>query len=84
MILYIYNILFLTYAAYKPGSGSEQPDQGCAAWLAPAQLPVVDPSNDVSDVQVKALEWNMLSREWNLTVSDLTDLHQQSKALLRL
>jgi hypothetical protein len=23
----------------------------------------------------------MLSREWNLTVSDLTDLHQQSKAL---
>jgi hypothetical protein len=24
----------------------------------------------------------MLSREWNLTVSDLTDLHQQSKALL--
>jgi len=33
-------------------------------------------------VLVKALEWNMLSREWNLTVRDLTDLHQQSKALL--
>ncbi len=44
--------------------------------------PVVDPGNDVSDVLVKALEWNMLSREWNLTVRDLTDLHQQSKALL--
>ena len=25
--------------------------------------PVVDPSNHVSDVLVKALEWNMLSRE---------------------
>jgi hypothetical protein len=31
---------------------------------------------------VKALEWNMLRRKWNPTVSDLTDLHQQSKALL--
>jgi hypothetical protein len=44
--------------------------------------PVVDPSNDIADVLVKALEWNMLSREWNLTVSDLTDLHRQSKDLL--
>ena len=43
---------------------------------------VVDPSNDIADVLVKALEWNMLSREWNLTVSDLTDLHRQSKDLL--
>jgi hypothetical protein len=37
--------------------------------------PVVDPSNEIADVLVKALEWNMLSREWNLTTSDLTDLH---------
>jgi hypothetical protein len=44
--------------------------------------PVVDPSNEIAEVLVKALEWNMLSREWNLTVSDLEDLHGQSKALL--
>ena len=44
--------------------------------------PVVDPSNEIADVLVKALEWNMLSREWNLTVSDLTDLHKHSKDLL--
>jgi hypothetical protein len=36
-ILHIYNILFLTYAGYKPGTGTEQPDQGCAAWLASVQ-----------------------------------------------
>ncbi len=44
--------------------------------------PVVDPSNEIAEVLIKALEWNMLSREWNLTVSDLEDLHGQSKALL--
>ena len=31
---------------------------------------------------VQALEWNMLSREWNLNVSDLALSHQKSKALL--
>jgi len=36
-ILHIYNILFLTYAGYKLGTGTEQPDQGCAAWLASVQ-----------------------------------------------
>ncbi len=40
--------------------------------------PVVDASNDIADVLIKALEWNMLSREWNLTASDLIDLHFQS------
>ena len=44
--------------------------------------PVVDPSNEIAEVLIKALEWNMLSREWNLTVSDLEDLHEQSKSLL--
>ena len=44
--------------------------------------PVVDPSNEIADVLVKTLEWNMLSREWNLTVSDLADLHKLSKNLL--
>jgi len=30
----------------------------------------------------QALDWNMLSREWNLNTSDLVLLHQKSKALL--
>ena len=41
--------------------------------------PVVDPSNEIAEVLVKSLEWNMLSREWNLNVGDLSDLHLQSK-----
>ena len=44
--------------------------------------PVLDPSNESAKVLIKALEWNMLCREWNLAVSDLIDLHEQSKALL--
>ena len=44
--------------------------------------PVVDPSNETAEVLVKSLEWNMLSREWNLNVGDLSDLHLQSKDLL--
>ena len=44
--------------------------------------PVVDPSNEIADVLIKALEWNMLSREWDLMASDWIDLHLQSKALL--
>ena len=32
--------------------------------------PVVDPSYEIAEVLVKALEWNMLSREWKLTVSE--------------
>ncbi len=45
--------------------------------------PVVDPSNDVSDVLVKALEWIMLSREWNLTVRDLTAFTNRARHSLR-
>ena len=45
--------------------------------------PVVDPSNEMAEVLVQALEWNMLSREWNLNVRDLALLHQKSKALLQ-
>ena len=44
--------------------------------------PVVDPSNEMAEVLVQALEWNMLSREWNINVRDLALLHQKSKALL--
>jgi hypothetical protein len=44
--------------------------------------PVVDPSNEMADALVQALDWNMLSREWNLNTSDLVLLHQKSKALL--
>ena len=34
---------------------------------------VVDPSNEIAEVLVEALEWNMVSREWNMTVSDLQE-----------
>lgn len=37
----------------------------------------------MAEVLVQALEWNMLSREWNLNVRDLALLHQKSKALLQ-
>ena len=47
------------------------------------KLPLVeDPSDEIADVLVKSLEWNMLSRECTLTVSDLSELHQLSKGLL--
>ena len=46
--------------------------------------PVVDPSNEIAEVLVEALEWNMMSREWNVTVSDLQDLHRKSVSLLEL
>jgi hypothetical protein len=36
----------------------------------------------MSDVLIKSMEWNMLSRGWNLSVSDLSELHQLSKGLL--
>jgi hypothetical protein len=36
-------------------------------------LPLLeDPSNQIAEVLVKSVEWNMLSREWNLSVSDLS------------
>ncbi len=28
--------------------------------------PAVDPSNEIAEVLVEALEWNMLSWEWNM------------------
>jgi hypothetical protein len=42
-----------------------------------------DPSNEIAEVLVKSVdsEWNMLSREWNLRVSDLSKLHKLSKGL---
>jgi hypothetical protein len=43
---------------------------------------VEDPSKDIADVLVKSLEWNMLSREWNLSAGDLSELHLLSKGLL--
>ena len=45
---------------------------------------VVDPSNEIAEVLVEALEWNMMSREWNVTVSDLQELHRKSMSLLEL
>ena len=47
-------------------------------------LGVVDPSNEIAEVLVKALEWNMLSREWNLTVSDLKIFTGRARLCLRL
>ena len=44
--------------------------------------PVVDPTYEIGDVLAQALNWNMLSREWNRNTSDLVLLHQKSKALL--
>ena len=47
------------------------------------KLPLLeDPSNNIAEVLVKSVEWNMLSREWNLSVSDLSELHKLSKGLL--
>ena len=47
------------------------------------KLPLLeDPSNEIAEVLVKSVEWNMLSREWNLSVSDLSELHKLSKGLL--
>jgi hypothetical protein len=46
--------------------------------------PVVDTSNDIAEVLVEALEWNMLSREWNMLVSDLQELHRKSVSLLEM
>jgi hypothetical protein len=31
---------------------------------------VVDPSYEIAKVLVKALEWNMLCLEWNMSMSD--------------
>ncbi len=46
------------------------------------KLPLLeDPSNEIADVLAKSVEWNM-SREWNLSVSDLSKLHKLSKGLL--
>jgi hypothetical protein len=48
------------------------------------RLPLLeDPSNEIAEFLVKCLEWNMLSREWNLSVSVLSELHQLSKGLLQ-
>ncbi len=47
------------------------------------RLPLVEDSSDeIADVLVKSLEWNMLSRDWNLSISDLSELHRLSKDLL--
>jgi hypothetical protein len=47
------------------------------------KLPLLeDPSNEIAEVLVKSVEWKMLSREWNLNVSDLFELHKLSKGLL--
>ncbi len=50
------------------------------------KLPQVEnPSNEIAEVLVKwlkSLEWNMPSREWNLSVSDLCELNILSKGLL--
>jgi hypothetical protein len=45
---------------------------------------VVDPSNEIAEVLVEALEWNMMSPEWNVSVSDLRALHRKSVSLLEL
>jgi hypothetical protein len=47
-------------------------------------LPVVDPNNKIAEVLVEALEWNMMSREWNVAVSDLQALHRKSVSPLEL
>ena len=45
---------------------------------------VVDPSSEIAEVLVEALEWNMMSREWNVTVSELQELHRKSISLLEM
>ncbi len=42
------------------------------------------PSNGIAEALVEALEWNMMSREWNVSVSDLRALHRKSVSLLEL
>jgi len=45
---------------------------------------VEDPSNEIAEVLIEALEWNMMSREWNVTVSELQELHRKSISLLEM
>ena len=48
-------------------------------------VPLVhDPSNEIAEVLVEALEWNMMSREWNVTVSDLQALYRKSISFLEM
>ncbi len=76
----------MTYLGQMPGYKTEQLDQ--EPWTACSDSPLyklppgVDPSNEIAEVLVKSLEWNMLSREWNLNVGDLSYLQLQSKDLL--
>ncbi len=57
---------------------SEQ-DSGCLQLLTDVLLDrCVDLSNEVADDLVKAVEWNLLSREWNLIVSGLSFFCQAS------
>jgi hypothetical protein len=43
----------------------------------------VDPNNKFAEVLFEALEWNVLSREWNIPMSDLTMLHRIASLCLR-
>jgi hypothetical protein len=43
---------------------------------------VVDPSDEIQLVLVKCVEWNMLSREWDLCATEFQVLQEKSVELL--
>jgi hypothetical protein len=43
---------------------------------------VQDPSDEIIEVLIQAMEWSTMSRRWNIRVSDLPELHKRSVLLL--
>jgi len=46
--------------------------------------PIEDPSDEIIEVHVSALKWNILQRRFGLVASDLAKLQQNSVELLEL
>jgi hypothetical protein len=46
--------------------------------------PIEDPSNEIIEVHISALKWNILQRRFGLVASDLAKLQQNSVELLEL
>jgi hypothetical protein len=45
---------------------------------------VQDPSDEIVEVLIQAMEWNILSRKWNLRISELAELQERSVSLLKI
>ena len=55
------------------------------AGSTPAGLPhVADPSNEIVEVLIQCMEWNMATRQVGISASELPELHQKAIDLLDL